>query len=158
MSENADSRGLPVHLRAAYELTQRFIELLRTEQHALIAGDVDAVAELARSKADLVEQSIRVAAERDSCLRAAGFPAGQPGMESWVAAHPRAQAGWGEYLAGARVARELNRTNGTLIAIRLGRANQALAVLFAGAPDATLTYCADGRTSVAATSRPLASA
>ena len=158
MTGGADGQGLAVHLHAGQDLMHAFGELLRAEQHALIDGDVDALAELAGGKASLVAESVRLAAERDRFLRAAGLPGGSRGIEAWVGANPGAGAAWAEYLVQARAARELNRTNGMLIAIRLGHTNQALAVLLAGTSNATLTYCADGRTSVAATSRPLGSA
>jgi flagellar biosynthesis protein FlgN len=158
VTADPDGRSLPVQLRAGCELVKAFGELLRAEQQALIDGNVDALAELGRGKANLLEESIRLAAARDDCLRDAGLPAGQPGMESWIAAHPAARAAWGNFLDGARTARELNRANGTLIAIRLGHTNQALAVLLARTSDAGLTYAADGRTNVARASRALGTA
>jgi flagellar biosynthesis protein FlgN len=158
MSGSADEPGLPAQVRAEHALMDAFAELLRSEQRALIRGDADALAAITRAKSDLAEQSGQLAADRDQRLRCAGFAPGTRGMDAWARANPRAQADWEALRRQTGEVQKLNRSNGMLIAIRLGQVHRALAVLLAGTANAALTYSADGRTRIATASRPLASA
>lgn len=146
------------HLRAERDVARRFNEVLRAEQQALIEGQVDALSDFAQQKAGLVQQSTQLAQARQRSLAGAGLPAGRPGVEAWVAAHPAARTIWADLVRHASDARQINRTNGVLIGLRLEHVTQALAALLNSVPDAMLTYSADGHSRYALGGRPLASA
>lgn len=105
--------GIP-NLPAA-EALQAFIGLLRREQEALIAGDIETLAALLPEKTALTE-------------RLNGISAGEAQQLHELATE----------------ARRLNETNGKLIAMHLQRNQQALNVLLAAA-DHAATYGRDGQ-------------
>ena len=125
----------------------RFVELLRSEQDALVKGDADRLAALAEPKNRCVAALQAHAGERRAILLAAGQSAGREGIRSWMREHgrtePRLVEAWREFIELARVADQVNRANGSLIASRLTVTQQALTTLFgaAGIPGA---YGADG--------------
>lgn len=113
-------------------LVSGFITALGEEQIALTHGNVEALAAIQGGKAKLAEQLNGLETERNTTLDRAGFTAGRPGMEAWLAAHPadKVTAGqWAQLLKLAGEARELNILNGKLIALRLQATSQALATL-----------------------------
>jgi flagellar biosynthesis/type III secretory pathway chaperone len=105
------------HDRSAAALVT-LLGLLRQEQAALVTGQIDLLGALTAQKAE----SLAVL-ENAAVTRAAALP---PKLR---------QLG--------RVARELNRINGHLIAQRRGEVNAALAVLLSSAPGNT--YGRDGQ-------------
>ena len=125
----------------------RFVELLRSEQDALVKGDADRVAALADPKGRCVAALQAHAGERRAILLAAGQSPDREGISSWIREHgrtePRLVQRWREFMELARVADQVNRANGSLIAARLTVTQQALTTLFgaAGIPGA---YGADG--------------
>lgn len=100
---------------SAAETLQAFIELLRREQTALIEGDIEALAALLPEKTALSERLNAISPSEAGQLREL-----------------------------AATARDLNQTNGQLIAVRIQRNQQALNVLFAAAGQAP-TYGPDGQ-------------
>ena len=125
----------------------RFVELLRSEQDALVKGDADRLAALADPKSRCVAALQAHAGERRAILLAAGQTPGREGIASWMREHgrtePRLVERWRAFIELARVADQVNRANGALIASRLTVTQQALTTLFgaAGIPGA---YGADG--------------
>ncbi|MFN3884241.1 MAG: flagella synthesis protein FlgN [Rhodocyclaceae bacterium] len=99
----------------AAEALQAFIGLLRREREALIAGDIETLAALLPEKTALTERLNGIPAEEARHLREL-----------------------------AAEARQLNETNGKLIAVHLRRNQQALNVLLAAA-DHVATYGRDGQ-------------
>ena len=112
----------------AKETLAAFVAVLRREQAALTAGDIDALAPLIAEKTALAEQLNRISAAEAALLR---------GLAS--------------------EARSLNETNGKLIALRLQHNQQALNVLLSAA-DAVATYGPDGQQRSGVGSRILGSA
>lgn len=112
----------------AQETLAAFVAVLRREQAALTAGDIDALAPLVAEKTALAEQLNRISAAEAALLR---------GLAS--------------------EARSLNETNGKLIALRLQHNQQALNVLLSAA-DAVATYGPDGQQRSGVGSRILGSA
>jgi flagella synthesis protein FlgN len=100
---------------SAAETLQAFIELLRREQTALVNGDIDALAALIPEKTALTERLQTLPSAAASELREL-----------------------------AALARDLNETNGKLIAVHIQRNQQALNVLLAAAGHAP-TYGPDGQ-------------
>lgn len=94
---------------------EAFIAVLRREQDALAAGDIDALAPLVAEKIALAEALSRITPDATAALRDL-----------------------------ASTAQALNETNGRLIALRLQHNQQALNVLLAAANTAA-TYGPDGQ-------------
>jgi len=113
---------------SAVETLQAFVDLLRREQTALINGDIEALAALIGEKTALTE-------------RLKALP---PAAEN-------------ELHELAATARELNETNGKLIAVHIQRNQQALNVLLAAAGNAP-TYGPDGQQHASLGSRSLGKA
>lgn len=110
------------------ETLQAFIDLLRREQAALIEGNIEALAALLSEKTALTERLKGISAEEAHRLREL-----------------------------AAEARELNETNGKLIAVHLQRNQQALNILLAAA-DNVATYGRDGQHRVGISNRSLGKA
>lgn len=112
----------------AKETLEAFVAVLRREQDALAAGDLEALAPLVAEKAALAERLNRIGSEAAASCRE---------------------------LAGA--ARALNEANGKLIALHLQHNQQTLNVLLAAA-DTAATYGPDGQQQAPAGGRMLGKA
>lgn len=124
------------------------------------SGDIDGLLALVDRKLALAARLDDAATRRNNELAKAGFEAGREGMLSWLSTLPATddnQERWRELLAAAREARDINETNGKLIASRLQGNQQALAILTAAA-DQAATYGPDGHTKTATGGRPLGAA
>jgi flagella synthesis protein FlgN len=139
----ASSIGAERH--ALGELTQ----LLRDEQRALVSGQLEAVAAFASPKANLVLQLSRCADERTRLLQSQGLTSDADGMTQLLRKVEDHVAGvipdWQRLLDETKVAKQLNDTNGMLIASRMRGTQQALGVLLSAARIPG-TYAADGTT------------
>ncbi|MES2755877.1 MAG: flagellar protein FlgN [Pseudomonadota bacterium] len=104
-------------LRDEQKLIGSLIELMKQEQQFLVSADSDGLDKITPQKADLVQQAAQLASQRHQAVAAAGFAAGEAGMEQWLtgSADAGARASWLELLELARQAKELNRVNGMLV-------------------------------------------
>ena len=114
-------------LRDEQRLITSLVELMKQEQRFLISADSDGLTTITVQKSALVQQMATLAGQRYRALGAAGFAAGEAGMEPWLAAcrstddtvddnpDDNADALWRALLAHTRAAKELNRVNGMLI-------------------------------------------
>lgn len=130
-------------------------QLLRKEQEQLIGADIDGVGAVTEEKARLIAVMGELAQARHRALQAAGYEAGEAGMQQWV----RQVGGdiadsWNALLEVARDCKELNRVNGLLIGQHMARNQAALNVLQGGrqssggalyGPDGQATSAAGGR-------------
>ena len=113
----------------------------------MLAGkEVDRLADLSRAKTDVMAGLSRISDERNRLLATEGLPADAPGVRAWA----KRTGETGEELrskliALAGEARELNRVNGQLIAIRLQHTQGALQALTGAQPGSGL-YDRDGMT------------
>lgn len=126
---------------------QAFVELLRQEQAALVGGDqADALMALVERKAQFSIRLEALDARREQALTEQGHGKGRSGMEAWLAAvaDPAVSARWQALLAQAAEARQLNETNGKLIAMHWQHNQAALATLMTAANRA-MTYGPDGQ-------------
>lgn len=123
----------------------RFIDLLRQEQTALVNADVETLLSLSETKLKQSEQLNAIAHERLTLLARAGFSADAVGVQSWLAGQsPSVAEAWKKLLERAQTAQRLNQTNGKLIQTHLQHNQQALAALM-NAANATGVYGADGQ-------------
>ena len=105
-----------------------FIAALEEEQGALKSGNTDLLERIVLNKNKHIEALARLGHRRNALLKAAQFAEDREGLTQWAGA-----CGKNELLAGflhfADEAKELNRLNGQLIAIRLTSTQSALAAL-----------------------------
>lgn len=127
---------------------RHLLQLLKQEQTQLVAANVDGLPALTEQKARIVATMSDLARVRHSALATAGFTAAEEGMRAWVqtpAASAATGKSWTELLTLAQAGKDLNRTNGLLIARHMARNQGALNVLQGGAQGASL-YGRDGQT------------
>lgn len=121
-----------------------FIQALRQEQEALVAGQIDQIMPLSDAKNAYCQRLDRFARQRLMLLSAAGMAAGES-LNIWLRQQTRPiQDSWRALLSLAQEAQNLNRQNGQLIASRMQSNSQALNVLLAAADRASL-YGPDGQ-------------
>ena len=110
-----------------------FTGLLQAEQDALVQGDADRLAELAADKAAKIELLTHLGELRSRHLATQNLSGSAEGMLSWLNRNPGFAAAvrkiWRELLAQAETARQINHSNGLLIASRLQQNRLKLAVL-----------------------------
>jgi flagella synthesis protein FlgN len=104
-------------LRDEQRLITSLVELMKQEQQFLISADSDGLATTTAQKSVLVQQMAAAATQRHRALGAAGFAAGEAGMEPWLAVCSELDADgvWRDLVERTRAAKELNRVNGMLI-------------------------------------------
>lgn len=118
----------------AYVVGQEEAELkllvaaLGEEQDALKVGNTDLLEGLVAAKNRHLEALGRLGQKRNQLLKAARLPADREGLAQW-AKQSGQQALVQGLLAQADEAKELNRLNGQLIALRLNSTQAALAAL-----------------------------
>jgi flagella synthesis protein FlgN len=143
---NGVDRQVAELLRDETAALHDFIAVLQEEQTALANGHLEQLLPLAKSKGELAG---RLSALDEERLRAIGASAASDRaqrMTTWLGSStdPTLAAAWSVLLGLAATARELNATNGNLIAERIRHNQQALAVLL-DTGDASL-YGPDGQT------------
>jgi len=148
-------------LRDEQRLITSLVELMKQEQQLLVSADSDGLATITVQKSALVQQMAVLAGQRYRALGAAGFAAGEAGMEPWLAAgcsadnaDGAADALWRALLAHTRAAKELNRVNGMLINKQMTHTQVALNAMRtpAGGLDAGV-YGPSGQTAAGGPSR-----
>ncbi|HUW50894.1 MAG TPA: flagellar protein FlgN [Sulfuricella sp.] len=146
------AKSLDAELRAFLD----FIQVLQTEQEALIQGNVDFLVELAQVKSEKVILLSQYAMSRSRFLGTQGCAPEQGGMGKWLRQHdnPQITEIWRQLLEHAETAQQLNQINGVMIETKLRNNQQALAVLQSAANKSAL-YGPDGQTHAPGMGRPL---
>lgn len=145
----APPAALPLKSLLAEEAkaVEGFLEVLKEEEAALIAADLDKLMILVGRKGECSTVLNALVERREISQRAAGMAPGRIGMEAWIAAQGSSSALaaklWAHLLALAGKARSQNEINGKLIALHFQHNQRALATLMAEANRA-MTYSADG--------------
>jgi flagellar biosynthesis/type III secretory pathway chaperone len=131
-----------------------FVELLLSEQKALLDNDTDALLSLSDSKTLSANQIMEMAKQRRSSLLVNGIE----NMETWLAKFaPKSLPQWEEVRKLAAEAQHLNTTNGELISAKMRNNQQTLNVLFSSAKNAANLYGPDGQANLNSTGRHLGS-
>jgi flagellar biosynthesis protein FlgN len=138
---------------------REFIAILQEEQTALANGHLDDLLPLSQTKREL---AATLSALDDRRLAAIGAAPGSDHagrMTAWLKTSNETAIAdsWRTLLGLASQARELNATNGKLIAERMRTNQQALAILLS-ASDAAGLYGPDGQPRLGSSGRPLGSA
>jgi flagella synthesis protein FlgN len=131
-SASSPADSLAEEVTAASQLLQ----VLEQEQGHLVNGDAEGLSRLTGEKANIVARMTDLAKRRHRALGVAGFAANESGMPEWLnsaAATAGANQSWHQLLTIAQQAKEMNRTNGALIAQQIARNQSALNILH-GAP------------------------
>lgn len=130
-----------------------FLEILRREQEALIEGKIEQLEVLASDKAQMAGQLAELAARRNRGLASRSLDPGRERMEACLA-DAKAAGAWRDLQGLVQAARQLNRTNGEMIEVRLQHNQQAIAAL-QGAAGAVSLYGPKGKTLGFSGGRPL---
>lgn len=107
-------------------------QLLTRETRILQGEDVAAIQGIGSERHRCVERLIRLDAERSDLCRMLSFGTGIAALEKLVTwADPQGQLRdqWQSNLQVARRCREINDRNGAIVAVKLGRVQQRLALL-----------------------------
>ncbi|MHB1293012.1 MAG: flagella synthesis protein FlgN [Sulfuricella sp.] len=155
----ASPSGLVKNLEAELRVFQDFIQVLQTEQDALVQGHIDPLLELARIKSEKVVLLSQLAENRTRFLSAQGYSQEHGGMTKWLqqqrdGGNPQISELWQQLLTLAENARQLNQINGSMIDTRLRNNQQALAILQVAANQSAL-YGPDGQTQALGLGRPI---
>ncbi len=134
MSRAPDHATFISSLRREVSAFVEFIDLLRAEQTCLTRTEIEPLNELARQKAEKVEELGSLAKLRCAFLESHALEATAQGMQAWVHAQAGAEASevsrlWGKLSQSAADAQHINRLNGTLINNRLSYNREALNAL-----------------------------
>ncbi|HEX8604267.1 MAG TPA: flagellar protein FlgN [Pseudoduganella sp.] len=146
--------GAPILLlREEQRLITDLHGILKEEQQALVAADIDKLSALTPRKSEVLGRLGALADERHKALGSAGFEAAEAGMENWLCTHgtPDDKALWNSVLSQTREAKELNRLNGMLINKQLSHTQGALQALRPPSPGGV--YGPTGLTATTTTSR-----
>jgi flagella synthesis protein FlgN len=151
--------ALAKNLEAESRAYQDFIQVLQTEQDALVQGNVDPLLELARIKSEKVVLLSQLAESRARFLSAQGCSQEHGGMTKWLHQQrdektPQIAELWQQLLTLAENAQQLNQINGSMIDTRLRNNQQALAILQVAAKQSAL-YGPDGQTQTLGLGRPI---
>lgn len=142
-------------LRDEQQVIGSMVELMKKEQQFLVDADADGLSNLTPLKQQLTQQATLLARTRHRSLGLAGFPAGEVGMEPWlaVAGNADVRAQWNDLLQLTRDAKELNRVNGMLINRQLGNTNNLLNALRGPVVNPAGVYGPGGQTMAGGASR-----
>jgi flagella synthesis protein FlgN len=141
-------------LGAERDLVRDFIVLLEEERKTLSTTDMQPLFALSERKGQIVRQLDQLSTARMALCAQAGLKHNREGIQKLLGDADAPV--WGEYLAVAEQARNLNLTNGRIITERMKSNHQGLAVLMAHADQPT-TYGRDGLSRMRPGSRILGS-
>lgn len=124
----------------------RFIDILKREQAALVSADVDRLNAVSQEKSRQADQLNQLARVRIAAFEQLGIGNARDSVENWLKSQSHEMtAAWNGLIETATTAQQLNQTNGNLIETQLQRTQQALNVL-SSAANQSAVYGADGQT------------
>ena len=132
---------LPSLLGSELDAAKGFLSLLKEEESALIAGDVDRLSAIVNEKYGHLQNISRLTQERLQQLPLSGTAA-------WLENHPEASKLWQELIRVSEEIRLTNDINGKMIDVRLRSTQQALNMLNSLVNQTTNLYGPDGQASV----------
>jgi flagellar biosynthesis protein FlgN len=141
---------LPAVLRQEAEALQLFVSALQGEQEALKSGEIDALPDFVEQKSRTIALLNRLGEQRNALLKAARFAVDREGLLAWGKTSPDTQRLVDGLFKAAEEAKELNRLNGQLIAMRLRSTQAALEALTPKSAGHGL-YSAQGQTTIRTT-------
>ncbi len=128
-------------LGSELDAAKGFLSLLKEEESALVAGDVDRLSAIVNEKYAHLQQISRLTQERLHQLPPSDAIA-------WLENHPEASKLWQELIRVSEEIRLTNEINGKMIDVRLRSTQQALNMLNSLVNQTTNLYGPDGQASV----------
>ena len=119
---------------------QEFVNLLKKEESALIHGQIDDLDLLASDKVHLAEKLECLVKQRIQYLSFLGYSPDKTGMKLWLSkqADTAVQATWNELIELARIAQQINQTNGKVISTQLQHSQRTYIALQGAAGNISL--------------------
>lgn len=145
-------RALDDEFSAAREL----LGILKDEQRHLIASDTDALIGVTEKKTVSVTRLSEASARRTSAFAAHNIDGGATAVKAWLArADAKTGGTWDALMTVAAEAKELNRTNGLLIARHIMSSQNSLQIL-QGNANVSRFYGPDGQSTAGIAGRTFA--
>ena len=142
MNELKDEKGI----------FQAFIEILRKEENALVEGKIEAIDFLASDKSRLIEELILFDENRTDYLKKQGLNLEKKSIDAWLVGQIEQHSDllevknlWNELLDLAKLAQQLNHSNGLMISTQLQHNQRTFAALHCAAGNVSL-YGPKGQT------------
>ena len=113
--------------KAEQAALSRFTEILQQEQQALVKVDADQLALITNDKVKQAEVLNGLATLRVAALEKLGVQSDRASVETWLKSQPNEMTNtWNDLLSAAKIAQQLNQSNGALIESQLRHNQQAL--------------------------------
>ncbi len=141
MPETQETTEFSSTLLDEKNIIQAFIEILKKEEDALIQRKMEDVDFLASDKARLVKRLTLLGEQRNQYLISQGLTPDNTGMNKWLAKqviNTEIRTIWGELLQLAKIAQQVNRTNGLIISTQLQHTQRAFSALQSAAGNISL--------------------
>lgn len=126
-----------------------FIEILKKEESALVDGKIEKIDYLASDKSRLIEELIKLDDHRNEYLQKQGLPLEKSSINTWLAEQHSGQSDiktlWNELLDLAKIAQQINHSNGLIISTQLQHNQRAFSALHCAAGSVSL-YGPKGQT------------
>ena len=149
------SADLHFHLKNERDSLRAFISLLEQEQQALLTQDSELLILLAEEKNLATQKLIELSNLRRASLSSTSSSSD---TTSWIAKFaPHCCDLWAEIREQARLAHELNQTNGEVIQLKLRSNQKALTALIGASENAAGLYGKDGQPNLPSVGRTLGS-
>ncbi|WP_295625625.1 flagella synthesis protein FlgN [uncultured Nitrosomonas sp.] len=136
-------------LKAESNSLRTFIEILKKEESALIAGKLEDIDYLTSDKTKLIRELIQSDDRRNVFFHKMGLSLDRKSIDSWLnelaEQNSEIKTLWKELLNLAKTAQQFTHSNGLIIANRLQHNQQSLAALHSAAGNAAL-YGPKGQT------------
>src|SRR3990167_8175604 len=142
MSVSQHSASFITDLETEKCTLQSFIELLKKEENALVQGKIEEIDYLASDKSRLIEKLIQFDEHRNEFLQNHGFSLERGsiafGISKQHSDQSKIQILWNELLELAKIAQQLNHSNGLIISTHLQHNQHAFAALHCAAGNVSL--------------------
>lgn len=139
-------------LKTEKNIFQAFIEILKKEENALIEGKIEDIDYLASDKSRLIEELIQFDEDRNEYLKKQGLILEKNSIDNWLTELTKQHSSlseikilWNELLNLAKIAQQLNYSNGLMISSQLQHNQRTFAALHCAAGNVSL-YGPKGQT------------
>ena len=123
-------------LETEKDIFQAFIEILKKEENALIEGKIEEIDYFASDKSRLIEKLIQIDENRNEYLIKQGLTLEKNSIDNWLTRLTKQHSSlseikisWNELLNLAKMAQQLNHSNGLMILSQLQYNQRAFAAL-----------------------------
>lgn len=139
-------------LEAEKNIFKAFIEILKKEENALLKGKIDEIDYLASDKSHLIEELIKFDDNRNSYIKMQSLNLEENSVDAWLLKLVEQNSDlteikilWNELLDLARIAQQLNHSNGLMVSTLLQHNQRAFSALHCAAGNVSL-YGPTGQT------------